>query len=111
MEKQYKIVKTILNIMNFLEQIYAEHLFLFWYFLVLNLITFFIYGLDKAKSAMGAWRVSERRLLSLAILGGSLGAILGMKIFRHKTRKNSFLLAFILILVIQTGLVYFLFFR
>jgi len=97
--------------MNFLEQIYAEHLFLFWYFLVLNLITFFIYGLDKAKSAMGAWRVSERRLLALAIIGGSLGAILGMKIFRHKTRKNSFLLTFILILLIQTGLVYFLFFR
>jgi uncharacterized membrane protein YsdA (DUF1294 family) len=96
--------------MTNLAEIYYNHLFLSWYFLIINLLTFFIYGLDKAKSAMGSWRVSERKLLSLAILGGSVGAIFGIKLFRHKTRKTDFLLPLGIILFLQVVLIYLLFF-
>lgn len=58
--------------------------------LVINVITFAIYGIDKLKAKKGWWRVSEFTLLMLAFAGGSLGAHLGMKAFRHKTQHLKF---------------------
>lgn len=89
---------------------YYSHPIIFWYLITINLITFFVYGMDKMKSAMGAWRVKEKTLLTLALIGGSIGGIAGIKLFRHKTRKTSFLLPFVVILLLQIGLIYYLFF-
>lgn len=92
--------------MNFLNELYRQHIILFWYLLGINFLTFFIYGVDKAKSAAQAWRVSERVLLFLTLIGGSIGAIAGIKLFRHKTQKNNFLAWLAIILIIQIILVY-----
>jgi uncharacterized membrane protein YsdA (DUF1294 family) len=80
------------------------------YLTIINLVTFFIYGLDKAKAGRaGARRVSEKALLILALIGGSLGALLGMKVFRHKTKKISFQAIFAVILAVQILLIWFIF--
>lgn len=60
------------------------------YLLVLNLAAFFTYGWDKRKARQNQWRVPEHTLLALAFAGGSVGALLGMRVFHHKTRKNKF---------------------
>ena len=59
-------------------------------FLALNLLTFAMFGIDKAKARAGAWRVAETTLLMLAFFGGTLGAYAGRAVFRHKTRKQPF---------------------
>lgn len=56
------------------------------YLLLINLIAFALMGLDKDRARRGQWRVSEKALFLPAILGGSVGAILGMRLFHHKTR-------------------------
>jgi uncharacterized membrane protein YsdA (DUF1294 family) len=59
-------------------------------FLLLNLVTFALFGLDKALARAGRRRVAERRLLGLALLGGTPGAYAARAVFRHKTRKQPF---------------------
>ena len=58
--------------------------------IIINIITFFVYGLDKLKAVNHWWRIPEWVLLGLAVVGGSIGAYLGMMIFRHKTLKPLF---------------------
>lgn len=60
------------------------------YILVVNVLTFIVYGVDKGKARRGRWRVPEATLLGLAALGGSVGAWLAMQLFRHKTQKKKF---------------------
>lgn len=60
------------------------------YLIVMNVIAFIVYGVDKAKARRGQWRVSERTLLTLAALGGAGGAWLGMCVFHHKTKHRKF---------------------
>ena len=60
------------------------------YLIITNLIAFILYGLDKYKAIKNAWRIPESLLLTISFLGGSIGAILGMIIFRHKTKKMKF---------------------
>ncbi len=67
--------------------------YLIWYLAAINVLTFFVYGLDKHKARKGRWRIPEATLLMLAALGGSIGAYAGMKIFRHKTKKPKFYVA------------------
>ena len=55
-----------------------------------NLVSFSLYGLDKLKAKKGLWRIKESTLLLVALLGGSLGALLGMEVFRHKTKHWQF---------------------
>lgn len=71
------------------------------YLIVINIIAFILYGVDKRKAQKGKWRISENTLLLLAVLGGSLGAIVGMKIFRHKTKKKAFSVGLPIILFFQ----------
>ncbi len=71
-----------------------------YYLLIINIITFIIYGIDKYKSIKHKYRISENTLIILAILGGSLGAFFGMIIFHHKTKKKKFIIAIPLILLI-----------
>ena len=79
------------------------------YFVIINISTFFYFGIDKIKARIAARRVSERTLWALMLLGGSLGALLGMYYFRHKTQKASFQAVVVFILLLQTAMI-FLFF-
>lgn len=69
--------------------------------LVWNLIAFALMGIDKWKAAHDRWRIPEKVLFLSALLGGSIGAILGMSMFRHKTRHWTFKLGMPAILVLQ----------
>ena len=71
------------------------------YLLFINVIAFFIYGIDKRRARKGQWRISENTLLGVAFLGGSVGALFGMSVFHHKTRKKKFNLGVPMILVMQ----------
>lgn len=64
--------------------------FLLGYFIFINILGCINMGLDKHKAKKGKWRTSEWHLMVPGILGGILGVLAGMKIFRHKTRKTSF---------------------
>ena len=61
-----------------------------YYILGINVITFIIYGIDKLKAKKGKWRTPEACLLGLAVIGGSIGAYLGMKVWHHKTMHKKF---------------------
>lgn len=82
--------------------------FLYLYVAAVNVVTFFIYGLDKSKAKAGWWRIPEANLIFLAVLGGSVGALAGMRFFHHKTRKPKFYIGIPAILLIQIILIYFL---
>jgi uncharacterized membrane protein YsdA (DUF1294 family) len=69
--------------------------------LTLNAITFFVYGIDKWKAKNGKWRISEATLLILAIIGGSIGAWLGIKVWHHKTMHKKFKYGVPAIIVLQ----------
>ena len=81
---------------------------LIYYLLGINLLTFFIYGIDKWKAKRKKRRVPEATLLMLAALGGSVGALLGMFVFHHKTKHKKFLIGVPLILLAQLVLAYLL---
>ena len=72
-----------------MEQVNMSGICLVW-LVCINLLAFLMYGFDKWRAVRDGWRIPEARLLAVAVLGGSVGAYLGMKIFRHKTRKNKF---------------------
>ena len=74
------------------------------YLIVINVVTFFIYGIDKWKAVRSKWRISEAMLLGLAVIGGSIGAWLGMKVWRHKTMHKKFKYGIPLILIVQITL-------
>lgn len=74
------------------------------YFAAINLVTFFVYGIDKYRAKRGAWRIPEKTLFLLPILGGSIGAIAGMKLFHHKTKHWYFRYGLPLILLAQVAL-------
>ena len=69
--------------------------------ILINIITFFVYGLDKLKAVNHWWRIPEWVLLGLAVAGGSVGAYLGMMVFRHKTLKPLFRFGVPVILLVQ----------
>lgn len=71
-----------------------------WYLIVINIIAFFIYGIDKYLAIKKAYRVSEYSLFILSIFGAPLGSILGMKVFHHKTRKPLFWIVNVVSLII-----------
>lgn len=72
---------------------------------VINLAAFVMWGVDKARAKKGAWRISESALLLIALLGGGLGALLGMLVFRHKTQKWQFKIGVPICLMYQVGLI------
>ena len=74
---------------------------LLWYLAAVNVVTFTVYGIDKRKARRGAWRIPEKTLFLLPLLGGSVGALLGMKAFHHKTLHKSFRFGIPAILVLQ----------
>ena len=75
------------------------------YLALINLVLFVLFGRDKAAAQRGARRTPETTLLAMAVLGGSLGGLLGMLLFRHKTRKPAFRIGLPVILIIHLLLV------
>ena len=70
----------------------------------MSLAAFAAFGLDKYRAKTGKWRIPERTLFLLALLGGGIGAFLGMRVFRHKTRHWQFVFGIPVIMVIQAVL-------
>ena len=106
------------------------------YLIAMNVVTFFMYGIDKAASKRGQsqtrlsyaereqarpkvkfkakrskWRISEATLLGMAVIGGSIGAWLGMRVWHHKTMHKKFQFGIPLILIIQLAIVIWLYSR
>lgn len=75
------------------------------YLLIMNLFTFLIMGIDKKKAKKGSWRVPEKTLFTLVALGGGIGGIAGMYVFRHKTKKMRFIIGFPLIIIMQIAVI------
>ena len=84
---------------------------LFVYLFLMNLIGFLSMLIDKRRARKNGWRIRERTLFLLAILGGSIGSLSGMYIFRHKTRHWYFVLGMPLILFLQAALTLFFLIR
>ena len=74
---------------------------LVFYLFAVNLTAFCLMGVDKRKAKRDAWRISEKTLFLPVVLGGSLGGILGMKVFRHKTKHWYFRFGFPALFVMQ----------
>ncbi len=75
--------------------------FLLFYFILMNLIGFLVMGIDKLKAKKRGFRIPEATLFLIAVIGGSIGSILGMYLFRHKTRHRSFIIGMPVILAVQ----------
>lgn len=75
------------------------------YLVIVNIVGFAMMGIDKKRAIRGAWRISEASLFIAALIGGSIGSILGMKTFRHKTKHWYFKYGMPAILILQIALV------
>jgi len=75
------------------------------YLVTINVVTFFMYGIDKWKAKKSKWRIRETALLGLAVLGGSIGARLGMKVWHHKTLHKKFKYGVPAIIIVQLALI------
>ena len=81
------------------------------YVLIINLIGFLIMGLDKFKDKKGFWRSPEKTIFTITLLGGGIGTVTGMYLFRHKTKKMKFTIGLPTILISEIVLIiYFVFF-
>ena len=80
-----------------------------YYLLFINIITFMMYGIDKLKAKKGKWRISEATLLLMAVIGGSIGAWAGMRIWHHKTLHKKFRYGIPTIIIMQIALVVYLY--
>lgn len=81
------------------------------FYLIINVVTFAAFGVDKYKAIQRQWRIPEKTLLGLIVFGGGLGALLGMKVFRHKTRHPEFWVVSVLCVLVHVGVVGFLLMR
>lgn len=79
-----------------------------YYLLVVNTLTFLLYGIDKHKAKKARWRISEATLLMMAVIGGSIGAWAGMRLWHHKTMHKKFKYGIPLIILLQIALVFYL---
>ena len=75
------------------------------YLAVINVVTFFMYGIDKWKAKKSKWRISEATLLLMAVIGGSIGAWLGIKVWHHKTLHKKFRYGVPAIIIVQLALI------
>lgn len=82
-----------------------KSLFICLYLVVMNVVAFIVYGIDKQKAKKGKWRISEKAFMMLAVFGGSIGAWIGMQVFRHKTKHLLFVIGVPLIFFVELGLV------
>lgn len=81
------------------------------YLTFVNIIAFIVYGVDKRKARKNQWRIPEKKLLFLAIIGGSVGSLTGMYIFHHKTLHKKFTVGVPVILMLQIIFIYGIYYR
>lgn len=81
------------------------------YLITVNIVSFILYGIDKRKAKRGKWRISEATLLTMAAIGGSIGAWAGMKAWHHKTIHKKFTIGVPLVFAIQVALAIYLLVR
>ncbi|AGA69419.1 putative membrane protein [Desulfitobacterium dichloroeliminans LMG P-21439] len=77
-------------------------------FLLMNSIPFFLMRRDKYLARRNRWRIPEKWFFTLAFLGGALGTLLGMRVFRHKTKHKTFTWGIPLLLLLNMGVIYLL---
>ena len=80
-----------------------------WTITLFNILAFILIGLDKYKSKHNRWRISEKTFFTVAALGGSVGVLVGMYFFRHKTHHASFVWGIPIILMLQIAVIYYIF--
>lgn len=91
--------------MEFFKWLGQHPVYILWLYLgIINLTAFIFMGVDKYKARHGKWRIPESTLFLLAIIGGSVGGLLGIYAFRHKTLHKQFTIGFPLILALQAAL-------
>ena len=78
------------------------------YLLAVNITTFLVYGIDKYKAKKERWRISEATLLLMAVIGGSIGAWAGMRLWHHKTMHKKFKYGIPIIIILQVALAVYL---
>ena len=84
------------------------HQYSMYYLLAINIVSFFLYGIDKYKAKKGRWRISEATLLMIVVIGGSIGAWIGMRLWHHKTMHKKFKYGIPVIIIMQVCLVAYL---
>ena len=94
------------DIKNMIQVIGVKNIII--YFIVINLLGFLMMYLDKKKAIKGKWRISEKSLFIVTLLGGGIGTNIGMKLFRHKTKKMKFSIGFPTILIVEIALIIYL---
>lgn len=81
------------------------------YLLFVNIVSFITMAVDKSKAKHGKWRISEKTLFLLAAVGGSIGSLAGMYIFRHKTKHTKFVIGMPVILIVHVALAMYVFYN
>ena len=84
------------------------HQYSMYYLFAINIVSFFLYGIDKYKAKKNKWRISEATLLMIAVIGGSIGAWVGMRLWHHKTMHKKFKYGIPVIIIMQIALVVYL---
>ena len=84
------------------------HQYSMYYLFAINIVSFFLYGIDKYKAKKNKWRISEATLLMIAVIGGSIGAWVGMRIWHHKTMHKKFKYCIPVIIIFQVALAVYL---
>ena len=84
------------------------HQYSMYYLLAINALSFILFGLDKNKAKKGKWRISEATLLMMAVIGGSIGAWGGMRLWHHKTMHKKFKYGIPIIIILQVALAVYL---
>lgn len=85
--------------------------YLYYYILIVNIFAFSIMGIDKYKARKHSFRISEKTLFISALIGGSVGALVGMKFFRHKTNHRSFTIGIPAILLAQIVIILYIYYK
>ena len=78
------------------------------FILIMSTISFFVMGYDKSQARKQARRISEKNLWTLAVLGGGIGAYIGMQLFRHKTKHTNFRVGFLMLMILYTILIFYI---
>ena len=84
------------------------HQYSMYYLFAINIVSFFLYGIDKYKAKKNKWRIPEATLLMIAVIGGSIGAWVGMRLWHHKTMHKKFMYGIPVIIIMQIALVAYL---
>jgi len=93
-------------------EVYIERMkYLYYYIIIINIFAFSLMGIDKYKAKKHGFRISEKALFASAIIGGSIGALAGMKNFHHKTKHQAFKIGIPSILLIQIALAIYIYYK